>query len=224
MRMLHALALATALALAVPTGARATTADEVVARATFAVDNFLAVLPPDDVTRIYVQNAFGVMIFPGLIKGGFVIGAEHGLGVLLVRDTTTGAFGPPTFFEAFGGSFGLQIGAKSSDVIVTIMNERALERVLDGDMQLGGELSLAVMRVGGTFGAATTTAFGEDLYIFERTAGLFGGASLSGAGLIPQATLNESYWGTGSTPRNVARGTPMPDDRSVDLRDALLRF
>lgn len=224
MRKLGALAFLLVLLFAAAPASADTRAEEVVTRATFAVDSFLDNLPADDVTRVYVQNAYGVLVFPGLIKGGFFVGAEHGVGVLLVRDTTTGRFGPPTFFEAFGGSFGLQFGGKSSDVLVTIMNPRALEKVLDGDMHLGAELSMAVIRVGGTFGAGTSTAFGEDLYVFERTSGLFGGASLSGSGVLPQQALNDSYWGQGNTPSLMARRFDVTDGRSAELRSALLRF
>jgi lipid-binding SYLF domain-containing protein len=205
-------------------GAAATTATQVVQRATDAVGDFLANLPPDDVTRTYVQNAYGVLVMPDTVKGGFVVGAEHGFGVLLVRDPESGAFGPPAFFEAFGGSIGLQAGGKSSDVLVTIMNPKAVDAILDGDFQLGGQFSLAVLRVGGTFGAATTTALGEDLYVFERPTGLFGGASLSGAGIRQQRVHQDDYWGGSTEPEAVVRDFDRTDPRSAELRALLLEF
>ncbi len=224
MRLARAFAVLAALILAAPAPAEAASAEEVVTRAGFTVDNFLADLPPDDVTRVIMQNAYGVLIVPGLIKAGFVLGAEHGLGVLLVRDTQSGRFGPPTFFEIFGGSVGFQIGAKSSDTIWAIMNPKALNTVLNGDMNLGGEFSLAVLQVGGTYGAGTTTALGEDIYVFERPKGLFGGASLEGSGVLPNNNFNESYWGSGSTPESIARQFNRVDARSSGLREALLLF
>jgi len=223
MRTLRVVALALGLAL-VASHAVATTARQVVERATDAVADFLDHVPADDVTRIYVQNAYGVLVMPGLVKGGFVVGAEHGFGVLLVRDPQSGAFGPPAFFEAFGGSIGFQAGGKSSDVLVTIMNPRAVDAMLDGDIQLGGQFSLAVLRAGGAFGAATTTALGEDLYVFERPTGLFGGASLSGAGIRPQHIHNDDYWGGTTDPEDVVRDFDRSDPRSARLRDLLLQF
>ena len=223
MRILRVLAFALALTGIAP-AAQATTATQVVEGATRAVADFLDALPPEDVTRIYVQNAYAVLVMPDVIKGGFVLGAEHGFGVLLVRDPESGGFGPPAFFEAFGGSLGLQAGGKSSDVLVTLMNERAVEAMLDGDIRMGGELSLAVLRVGGSFGAGTTTAFGEDLYLFERTRGFFGGASLSGASIRPQQVHNEDYWGGRTNADAVVRDFDRVDPRSAELRDLLTEF
>jgi lipid-binding SYLF domain-containing protein len=223
MRTLRVLAVTVALVLTASTAA-ATTARQIVERATDAVADFLDHLPADDVTRVYVQNAYGVLVMPGVVKGGFVLGAEHGFGVLLVRDPDSGAFGPPAFFELFGGSIGLQAGGKSSDVLVTVMNPRAVDAMLDGDIQLGGAFSLAVMRAGGTFGAATTTALGEDLYLFERPTGFFGGASVSGAGIRPQPIHNRDYWGDEVTAAEIVRDFDRPDPRSTGLRARLAEF
>lgn len=223
MRTLRVLAVTVALVLTASTAA-ATTARQIVERATDAVADFLDRLPADDVTRVYVQNAYGVLVMPGVVKGGFVLGAEHGFGVLLVRDPDSGAFGPPAFFELFGGSIGLQAGGKSSDVLVTVMNPRAVDAMLDGDIQLGGAFSLAVMRAGGTFGAATTTALGEDLYLFERPTGFFGGASVSGAGIRPQPIHNRDYWGGEVTAAEIVRDFDRSDPRSTALRARLAEF
>lgn len=223
MRKLRVVALALAFAL-VAFEAAATTARQVIERATDTAATFLDGLAPDDVTRIYVQNAYAVLVMPDVVKGGFVLGAEHGFGVLLVRDPESGAFGPPAFFESFGGSIGLQAGGKSSDVLVTVMNPEAVEAILDGGVQLGGQLSMAVLRVGGTFGAATTTALGDDMYVFERPTGFFGGASLSGAGLRPQKLHNEDYYGGPTPPVDVVRDFDRVDRPSAELRQLLLEF
>lgn len=204
--------------------ASATTAANVVDRATQAVEEFLANLPADDVTRIYVENAYGLVVAPGVVKGGFLLGAEHGFGLLFVRDTDSGRFGPPAFFEIFGGSFGLQAGGKSSDVLITIMNPRAVDAMLDGDFQLGAQFSLAALRVGGAFGAATTTALGQDLFLFERPTGFFGGASLSGASIRPQQVHNRDYWGTDIEPSEVVTDFGRSDPRSAELRAMLTEF
>jgi len=223
MRKLRVFALALALAL-VAFEAAATTTRQVIERATDTAAAFLEVLPADDVTRIYVQNAYAVLVMPDVVKGGFVLGAEHGFGVLMVRDPQSGTFGPPAFFESFGGSIGLQAGGKSSDVLVTLMNPRAVDAVLDGGVQLGGQLSMAVLRAGGTFGAATTTALGDDMYLFELPTGFFGGASLSGAGLRPQQIHNEDYYGRPAAPADVVRDFDRVDPRSAELRRLLLEF
>jgi SH3 domain-containing YSC84-like protein 1 len=224
MRAARAFVLALTLVLAAPGIARAVSADEVVSRSEFVVDNFLARLAPDDAMRVYVQNAYGVVIVPGLLQGGFFVGAEHGYGVMLVRDPMTGQFGPPTFIEVFAGSLGIQFGGKTADVIMTVMNETAVERLLSGDVKLGADASIAVARLGAGIGAGVTSGFGEDIYLFEQAAGLFGGAALSGGGIVPQRVMNEHYWGVSAAPAQVARNFQTQDGRSADLRTKLTMF
>src|SRR3712207_6479210 len=70
--------------------------------------------------RVYVQNAYGVLIVPDLLKGGFIVGGEYGTGVLLVRDSQTGLWSEPAFFDIYGGSLGLQLGGQKMDAIFTL--------------------------------------------------------------------------------------------------------
>ncbi|MEO1091848.1 MAG: lipid-binding SYLF domain-containing protein [Pseudomonadota bacterium] len=204
--------------------AHARSGEEVVARAGFFVDDLLRTLPPDEAMRRYVQNAYGVIVVPDLLEGGFVIGAEHGNGVLLVRDPITGQFGPPTFVQIFGGSLGLQVGGKTSEVVMTIMNEDAVDRIIQGDVKFGADVGVALARIGASLGAATTTGFGEDVYVFERSEGIFGGASIGAGGMYPNRSLMDAYWGQGATPRQVARDFGTTDQRSADLRQKLVQF
>ena len=65
----------------------------VVERARLALNSFLDD-PNFGEMRVYVQNAYAVLIVPELLRAGFFFGAEYGIGVLLVRDPQTGASGP----------------------------------------------------------------------------------------------------------------------------------
>jgi lipid-binding SYLF domain-containing protein len=89
----------------------------------------------------YVKQAKAVIVFPALIKGGFIIGAEGGSGVLMVRDDKLG-WSYPAFYTLAAGSLGLQIGGEVSEVVLTIMSEKALDAVIDNQMKFGGDVSL----------------------------------------------------------------------------------
>ena len=91
--------------------------------------------------RVYVQNAYAIMIAPDLLKGGFIAGAERGTAIMMVRHPETGNWGQPAFYDIYGGSLGLQFGVKSSDLVLTVMNEG--RRQEDGRLRLqagGGRL------------------------------------------------------------------------------------
>lgn len=153
--------------------------------------------------RVYVQNAYAIMIVPDLLKAGFVAGAEHGTAVMLVRNPNTGGWGQPAFYDIYGGSLGLQFGIQSADVVLTIMNKGAVLRLVGSGVKLGADASVAAGRIGATVGAATTTHFGEDLYVFAKSQGLFGGFSIEGSYMAAKNDWNHAYYGRPVRPWDV---------------------
>jgi lipid-binding SYLF domain-containing protein len=175
--------------------------------------------------RVYVQNAYAIVIAPDLFKGGFIAGAERGNAVMLVRNPDTGRWGQPAFYDIYGGSLGLQFGFQSSDLVLTIMNEGAVKKLVGSGLKLGADASVAAGRVGATVGAATTTRFGEDLYVFAKNQGLFGGFAIEGAYIAAKDDWNAAYYGRPVKPWevlsdfNVIAGTEV-----ASLHDTLTSF
>lgn len=173
---------------------------------------------------IYVQNAYALLIVPDMLQGGLIIGAEHGVGVLVARDPVSGAWGDPAFYEIWGGSLGLQIGGRSSDVIFTLMNAEAVDKLLTTSFKLGADASMAVGRIGAGVGAGTTIRFGEDIYVFSRSRGLYGGLALDGSVVNERTEWNEAFYGDGVAARQILRGELAVQPGSAALREALGRF
>jgi lipid-binding SYLF domain-containing protein len=204
--------------------ARADGQERVLARARIALDSFL-----DDPNfaemRIYVQNAYAVLIVPELLKAGFFFGAEHGIGVLLVRNPQTGAWGQPAFYALYGGSFGLQFGGQSSDVVLTLMNEGAVDRLISHGIKLGADAGVAAGRLGAGVGAGTTTHLGEDIYVFAKNKGLFGGFWVNGAYVAAKDDWNEAYYGRPVDPREIVRQPTVVASAEINaLHQSLARF
>ena len=196
----------------------------VVERARLALDAFLDD-PNFEQMRVYVQNAYAVLIVPELLKGGLLFGAEYGIGVLLVRDPQSGAWGPPAFYTLYGGSVGLQVGGQSSDVVFTIMNQGAVDKLLDHGIKLGADAGVAAGRLGVSIGAATTTHLGEDIYVFAKSKGLFGGFWLDGTYLTANDAWNRAYYGRPVDPRQIVREPTVMASAEVDaLHQSLTRF
>lgn len=168
----------------------------------------------------YVKRAKALMIFPELIKGGFIIGGEGGSGVLVVRDANQG-WSNPAFYTLAAGSLGLQIGGQVSEVVLTIMSDKALDAVIDNQMKLGGEVSMAAGPLGKGLEVSTTTNLEADVYSFAKTAGLFGGVSLEGAGILKRDSWNAGYYGTGATPYAILIERRFSNPNAQPLRDAL---
>jgi SH3 domain-containing YSC84-like protein 1 len=70
-----------------------------------------------------LQDAKCVAVIPKLVKGAFVIGGEHGTGVATCR-LPNNSWSPPAPFSVSGLSWGAQIGGKSTDLLMFIMNEK----------------------------------------------------------------------------------------------------
>jgi lipid-binding SYLF domain-containing protein len=197
----------------------------VVERARLALDAFLDDPDTGDM-RVYVQNAYAVLIFPDMLRGGLFVGVEHGIGVLLVRDPLSGNWGQPAFYELFGGSFGLQFGGKVSDVVFTVMNQGAVEQLLSRGIKLGADAGVAAGRLGRAVGAGTTTQLGEDVYMFAKSKGLFGGFWLDGSWLRPKDDWNRAFYGKEVRAAEIVRERPVASGHTeiAALHQALTRF
>ena len=197
----------------------ATDQEEVVTKSRFTVEELLA--NPDELPiEEYLKQAKGVLVIPSLIKGGFILGAEGGNGVLMVRGSD-GTWSNPAFYTLVAGSFGLQIGGQVSEVIFTLMNDEAVTAILQDEFKFGGDLSVAVGHKGAGVEASSSTAFDADIYAFSKAVGLFGGGAIEGAKLITREEWNQGYYGDGATPEAIVIERRFSNPQSAKLRDAL---
>jgi lipid-binding SYLF domain-containing protein len=179
----------------------ATAPEELVEKATLTIEKLL-VDPNLPELRGYVEKSQGVLIIPQLVKGGLLIGGEGGSGVLLIKGSD-GTWSSPAFFTLAAGSFGLQIGGQVSEVVFTIMNDGAVNAILDNSLKLGADASIAVGPLGKGVEASTTTNLSDDIYAFSRSVGLFGGGALEGAAILNRKSWNEIYYAEGADPREI---------------------
>ncbi len=164
----------------------------------------------------YLARARGVLIFPNLMKAGFFVGGAGGQGVLLVRQGP--GWSDPVFIYAADASFGLQIGAEGGQVLFAVMNDGALQKLLHGNANLGGDVSVAVGPWGGGVQGATTPNVGADLVAFSLQQGAFVGAAIKGGVIAPRQEWNQAYYSPGATPDGiVAGGFSRPADRGLKL-------
>ena len=206
------------LALARPAAAASKT-EELVEKSRFTVERLLTD-PDRPEIRPVVEKARGVLIIPELIKGGLIIGAEGGSGVLLARGAD-GTWSSPAFYTLVAGSFGLQAGGQVAETIFALMNDGAVAAFMNDEFKLGADASVAVGPLGSGIEASTTTNLNADIYAFSRTAGLFGGGALEGAKIISRQDLNDEYYGAVATPRDVVLERKFFNRGADALRKAL---
>jgi len=93
-----------------------------------------------------LDTAEAIAVFPGVLKGAFLVGARGGQGVISKR--VKGGWSAPAFFNIGGGSFGPQIGAQKTDYIFLIMNQEGVSGLLKDKFELGGEAGVAAGPIG----------------------------------------------------------------------------
>src|SRR6266540_2596989 len=103
-------------------------------------------VPDKDIPRDLWDKAECVIVVPGLKKAAFVFGGEYGKGLMSCRHS--GEWSAPIFMQIGKGSWGLQIGAQSIDLVLLVMNEGGVEKMLNNKVTLGAEASVAAGPVG----------------------------------------------------------------------------
>lgn len=163
-----------------------------------------------------LRSAKGVLIFPSLLKGGFVVGGSGGTGVLLVR-TEQGAWVGPAFYTLGALSFGLLAGGQSAEVVILVNSQKGIDRLLTSSVKLGGDLAIAVGPVGG--GKSANLA--ADFVSYAKSKGAYLGASVDGSVLDVRDSLNHAYYGKKASPVDILVKREVSSKHAEALRAAV---
>ncbi len=151
--------------------------------------------PDKGIPRDLLSKAHCVAIVPGLKKGGFVVGAEYGKGVITCRAKNEAGWSGPSTIRIEGGSVGLQIGGSETDVVLLVMNERGAEKLMKSKFTLGADATVAAGPVGRSAQAETDAMMNAEILSYSRSRGVFAGVALQGATLRPDNSDNQKIYG-----------------------------
>jgi len=167
--------------------------------------------------RDHIKDAKGMLIYPQVLKGGFILGGSGGTGVLLLRDGKTGNWSNPAFYTMGSVTFGLQIGGESAEVVLLVMSQKGVDSLLTSKFQLGGNASVSLGPVGGGAKSDITT----DFLSFSKSKGLYAGMNLEGSYIDVRDDLNKEYYGKAVTPVDIAVKQSVSNKGSDRLREEL---
>ncbi|HZS04025.1 MAG TPA: lipid-binding SYLF domain-containing protein [Blastocatellia bacterium] len=149
-----------------------------------------------------LDRAECVAVFPSVLKAGFVVG-RGGRAVASCR--TERGWSAPAYFNLKGGSFGLQIGAQSTDFVLLFMNKQGLDSLLSDRFELGADASVAAGPVGRQAGASTDLKLNAQILSYSRSKGLFAGLELKGVIISPDKDDMRDVYGEGVTARETLK-------------------
>ena len=186
-----------------------------------AVLKAIHAVPDKDIPQELWNRAACVLVVPSLKKAAFVIGGEYGKGLMSCR--RDGEWSAPIFMEVGKGSWGLQIGAQSIDLVLLVMNTSGMEKLLGNKVSLGAEASVAAGPVGRDARAATDAQLQAEILSYSRTQGLFAGINLSGGVVRTDDDDNEDLYGSRVAAREVLTSPTIKPPAAIEAFMAALR-
>lgn len=162
----------------------------------------------------------GIVIIPHMINAGFGIGGKHGKGVAMVK-LDNGKWSDPVFVTLTGGSFGLQIGIQSVDLVLVFHHRGVLTKVKNGDFTIGGDISAAAGPVGRSTSASTDYKLEAEVYSYSRSRGLFAGITINGSNLGIDKKSNAAFYGSDISSRDIFETSKSTSEGVVMLKSTL---
>ncbi len=124
----------------------------------------------------FLKKAEGVLVFPKVIKAGFVMGGEYGEGALRIDGKTV------EYYSTAAASIGLQLGAQTKSIVLVFLTSNALSNFRNSNgWKAGVDGSVAVVEWG----------VGEDINTIDIKDPIVGFV-LSNKGLMFNLTLEGS--------------------------------
>lgn len=121
-------------------------------------------------------KAKGILVFPSIIKAGFIVGGQYGEGALREGGRTVG------YYNTVAASYGLQIGGQEFGYALFFMTDSALKYLNKSDgWEIGSGPSIVIVDEGTARSFTTTTAKDEVYAFFFNQKGLMAGLGLQGS-------------------------------------------
>jgi lipid-binding SYLF domain-containing protein len=164
---------------------------------------------PDGIPQDLLDKAECAIVVPSVTKVALGVGGTYGRGAMVCRSGASfdGPWGAPAMYALDGGSFGLQLGGQSTDLVLLVMNPRGLQALLSSKVQLGASMSVAAGPKGRDATASTDASLRAEMLSYSRSRGLFAGLSLEGSSLRPDDDASAQVYGHQITARAIVTGT-----------------
>jgi lipid-binding SYLF domain-containing protein len=165
MRYFHLIAILLVLAFAwdigaSPNRAAAASAAEINRNCENALEKLFA---KSETAKVLGENSKGVLVFPGIVKGGFLAGGQYGEGALLSRGMLPGVYKVAGYYNTVQLSYGFQAGIQKYGYALFLMTDSALKWIDKSDgWELGTGPTIVVVDVGKAKSLSTTTLQGTD--------------------------------------------------------------
>ncbi len=171
-----------------------------------------------------IEQAQCIVVVPGMKKAGFIVGGKYGKGFVACRKPGGAGWTAPAAIRVEGGSFGFQIGASETDVIMIVKNQSGMNKLLESKFTVGAGAEVAAGPVGRDLTAQTDAQMRAEMLSYSRSRGVFAGLTLSGATLRPDDDDNKEMYGKEMTNRDILSGTTAAPAEAATFEATLSRY
>src|SRR5579884_3389678 len=173
--------------------------------------------PDKGIPEEVFEGAKCVAVVPHLVKAAFIVGGEHGRGVATCR--TSKGWSAPAFFTMTGGSWGAQIGAQSTDLVMLVMNDQGVKHLLESKFKIGADASAAAGPVGRHASVGTDWKLETEILTYSRSHGIFAGISLNGTVVEKDEDTIRAFYGHEVDYHALLSGNvPVPEEAMAFVR------
>ena len=168
-------------------------------------------IPEDGIPNELMNRAQAIAVFPHLLKGAFIVGGQYGKG-MVSRRMENGRWSTPAFIKIEGGSWGLQLGAQATDLVLVFTDRDGFKGLLDGKVKLGADAAVAAGPVGRNAQVATDVLLRSPVLAYSRSKGLFAGIALDGSVVSINDSANSRVYGKEMTAQDILHGKARMND------------
>lgn len=158
-------------------------------------------IPDRAIPQSLLAKATCVATFPDVLRAGFVFGGRFGQGLVSCRVGT--GWSSPAYMTLVGGSWGLQIGIDTTDLILVFMNPDAIQTVTKDKLELGAGAAVSAGPLGRDAALGTDFTLESEILAYSRTQGLYAGLTIHGSVLDVDKDANALIYGSSAAPAAI---------------------
>ena len=158
-----------------------------------------------------------IAVIPRLTKAGFIVGGEHGNGVVSCR--TASGWSAPAFLTITGGSVGLQAGGEHQEIVL-LMNNQGEQELINGHWDLGAE-AVAAGPTGDSAGVGESTGWKAPVLSYAHSSGAYAGANLQGSKIDLDQDANHNLYGKSASIQSLLEGKVQTPEAARQFGSAL---
>ena len=169
---------------------------------------------PKPIPSQHLANARCIVVFPEAITAAAIVGGTHGDGVASCKNN--GIWSAPTLVDLNAASLGAQLGGKKTDIVLLFNDDKSANLLRQGKFEVGTDASVAM----GSYDAAADLSRGA-VVAYQRSEGIYVGASLTGGTIASDTEANRSVYGNDSQFGSLIEGKTNPSTVERTFSDGL---